>query len=93
MSEEPTYADRIFSGLGGLLDGAKSIAGDILEYRLLSQEIEAQQAGVNTTSQAPAFNNTAPAEGASLMNMDQNTLVYAAVGLSAIATLFVFIRG
>lgn len=93
MPEEQSFADSIFSGLGGLIDGAKSVYGDILEYKLLSQEIEAQQAGVNTTSSnAPSYNTAAPSENVST-NPNQNLMLYAALGLSALATLFVFVKG
>lgn len=42
MSEDRTVAERIFSGLGGLLDGAKTLAGDVMEYKLLEKELESQ---------------------------------------------------
>jgi hypothetical protein len=93
MSEEISYADRIFSGIGGLLDGAKSIAGDVFEYKLLSQEIEAQQAGINTSNKQPTFATAPPVQNASVPVVDQSILTYGAIGLSVIATLFVLVKG
>ena len=83
-----SFADQIFSALGSLRDGAVSVYGDYLEYQLLEKELEAQAAGINTTTAPPAVTQ-GNGTSASLGGLNQSHLAYGAIGLSVLATLFV----
>lgn len=85
------FAEKIFSVFGSIRDGAASIYGDYLEYRALEKELEAQASGLNTTTQ-PAYNQTSPAASVAGLQLNQNTLIYGAIGFSALLTLFVALK-
>lgn len=88
-----TAVDTIFSGIGGIFDGARSVLGDILEFRLLEAEVANQQ---NGTSNPPATTSTpqgATAPAASATGMNLNPIVWVGAGIAGIGVLALILRG
>tara|TARA_R110002124_G_C8973012_1_gene515491 strand:+ start:9636 stop:9920 length:285 start_codon:yes stop_codon:yes gene_type:complete len=87
MAEELSYADRIFGAIGGIIDGATSVAGDYLDYKILEQEIDAQKSGQTSTPE-PSYQTTAATDAYSAFSTPkaQAFMVYGALALSAVAT-------